>query len=184
MKTDGQNLIRFYDGWRLSNDRLAEMIGSLTREQLALKPAANLWPIWATTAHLAGMRVYWLCTILKEPGAEGTPFGDPAGEGWEDDLAHPRDSKELTSVLASTWQIVQECLERWTPEMLQEEFRREWDGNIQIHTRQSVLMRMITHDGYHCGEISQTLGIHGLKELDIWTGRARLTAASSLGSKA
>ena len=184
VKTDQQNLVRFYDGWRLANDRLAEMISSLTPEQLALRPAPNLWPIWAMMAHLAGTRVYWLCTILGEPGAESTPFGDPTGEGWEDDLAHPRDSTELTSALESTWQIVQRCLERWTPDMLQEEFRREWDGNIQIHSRQSVLMRMITHDGYHCGETSQTLGIHGLKELDIWTGRARLTAASSLRPKA
>ena len=154
------------------------MIDSLTSEQLALRPAPSLWPIWATTAHLAGMRVYWLCTILKEPGAERTSFGDPTGEGWEDDLSYPRDSSELTAALESTWQIVQRCLERWTPEMLQDEFRREIDGNIQIHSRQSVLMRLITHDGYHCGEISQTLGIHGLKELDIWTGRARPSVAS------
>ena len=179
MNTDRQNLVRFYAGWRLANDRLSEMIASLSPEQLALKPAANLWPIWATTAHLAGVRVYWLCTILKEPGAEATPFDNPTGEGWEDDLTHPRDSRELTSALESTWRIVQRCLERWTPEMLQEEFRRERDGNIQIHSRQSVLMRLITHDGYHCGELSQTLGIHGLKELDIWTGRARLSVAST-----
>ncbi len=184
MNSNGPNLVGFYDGWRLANDRLSEMIGSLTREQLALRPAPNLWPIWATTAHVAGMRVYWLCTILKEPGAERTPFDNLTGEGWEDDLTHPRDSSELTSALASTWQIVQRCLERWTPEMLQEEFRRERDGQIQIHSRQSVLMRMITHDGYHCGEISQTLGIHGMKELDIWTGRARLSVASTLGAKA
>jgi uncharacterized damage-inducible protein DinB len=184
VNSNGQNLVGFYDGWRLANDRLSEMIGSLTREQLALRPAPNLWPIWATTAHVAGVRVYWLCTILKEPGAERTPFDNPTGEGWEDDLTHPRDSSELTSALASTWQIVQRCLERWTPEMLQEGFRRERDGQIQIHSRQSVLMRMITHDGYHCGEISQTLGIHGMKELDIWTGRARLSVATTLESKA
>ena len=140
MKTEEQNLLRFYDGWRLANDRLSEMIGSLTREQLALRPAANLWPIWATTAHVAGMRVYWLCTILKEPGAESTPFDNPTGEGWEDELSHPRDSSELTSALASTWQIVQRCLERWTPDMLAEEFRRERDGQIQIHSRQSVVI--------------------------------------------
>ena len=177
--TTQQNLVPFYDGWGLANDRLSEMIVSLTPAQLELKPAASLWPIWATTAHVAGMRVYWLCTILKEPGAERTPFGDPTGEGWEDDLTHPRDASELTSALESTWQVVQRCLDRWTPDMLAEEFRRERDGSIQIHSRQSVLMRLITHDGYHCGEISQTLGIHGLKELDIWTGRARLSVAST-----
>jgi hypothetical protein len=146
-------------------------------DQLELSAAPGFWPIWAITAHVAGMRVYWLCTVFKEPGADRTPFGDPSGEGWEDDLAHPRYASELVLALESTWQVVQGCLERWTPEMLVTEFPRESDGRVYIHTRQSVLMRMITHDAEHCGEISQTLGIHGLGGLDLWTGRARLLDA-------
>ena len=55
--------------------------------------------------------------------------------------------------------------------MLQDEFERDAGGRITIHTRQSVLMRLITHDAYHFGEIAQTLGMHGLKEVDIWTGQ-------------
>src|SRR6266436_3770991 len=70
-----------------------------------------------------------------------------------------------------TWTIVEECLDRWTPDMLQGEFPREIHGKVQLHTRQSVLMRLITHDAYHCGEIAQALGMHGLPEVDIWTGR-------------
>jgi uncharacterized damage-inducible protein DinB len=167
-----QNVAVFYDGWRFTNECLVKRIGELSPEQLELKPAPDLWPIWATTAHLAGARVYWLCAIVKEPGAERTPFGDPTGDGWEDDLTHPRQPSELIFALESSWGIVEECLERWTPAMLQDEVRREREGKIQIHTRQSVLMRLLTHDGYHGGEISQTLGMNGLKELDLWTGRA------------
>jgi hypothetical protein len=37
---------------------------------------------------------------------------------------------------------------------------------------------MLTHDAYHCAEIGQTLGINGLPEVDIWTGRAPIRAAS------
>jgi hypothetical protein len=85
---------------------------------------------------------------------------------------------ELVPALESTWTIVEDCLNRWTPEMLQDEFRRERrDGEIQLHSRQSVLMRLLTHDGYHVGEISQTLGMHGLAEIDIWTGRARIISS-------
>ena len=29
-------------------------------------------------------------------------------------------------------------------------------------------MRMLTHDAYHAGELSQTLGIHGLPQIDLW----------------
>jgi uncharacterized damage-inducible protein DinB len=161
----------FYDGWRFANERLIDRISALSPEQLALRAAPHLWPIWAITAHTAGVRPYWLCQIFKEPGAERTPFADPNGEGWEDDLAHPRQASELVYALQSTWTIVEDCLGRWTPAMLQDEFRREINGQIQIHTRQSVLIRLLTHDAYHCGEVAQALGMHGLPEVDIWSGR-------------
>lgn len=167
-----QNVAPFYEGWQFANERLVERIGALSLEQLELRAAPDLWPIWAITAHTAGARVYWLCHIFKEPGAERTPFTDPTGEGWEDDLTHPRQASELISVLESSWTIVEECLTRWTPEMLHEEFRREIAGEVQIHTRQSVLLRLLTHDAYHSGEIAQTLGMNGVEELDLWTGRA------------
>jgi uncharacterized damage-inducible protein DinB len=154
------------------------MIGTLTREQLALRPAPGQWPIWAAAAHLAGARVYWLCAILHEPGADATPFVDPTGDGWEDDLTQPRGPIELRFALESSWKVVERCLNQWTPAMLQEEFRRELRDQVQMHTRQSVLMRLITHDAYHCGEISETLGTHGLGELDLWTGRARVLPAA------
>ena len=169
-----QSIAPFYDGWRFTNDRLTERIGTLSTEELALRAGPDLWPIWAIAAHTAGVRVYWLCSVCQEPGTERTPFSDPANEGWEDDLAYPRGSGELIEALESTWSIVEDCLNRWTPDMLQHEFTRERNGELQIHTRQSVLMRLLTHDAYHCAEIGQTLGIHGLPEVDIWTGRARI----------
>ena len=172
-----QNVAPFYEGWQFTNERMIERIGALSPVQLGLRAAPNLWPIWAIAAHAAMVRVYWLCVVCKEPGADRTPFTDPANEGWEDDLTHPRRSGELVSALESTWTIVEDCLDRWTPAMLQDEFRRERDGQIQIHTRQSVLMRLLTHDAYHCAEIGQTLGINGLPEVDIWTGRAPILPA-------
>jgi len=35
-------------------------------------------------------------------------------------------------------------------------------------------MRLITHDAYHGGEVSQTLGGHGLGEIDLWSGLSRI----------
>jgi uncharacterized damage-inducible protein DinB len=174
-----QNLAPFYEGWRFAQDRLVQRIGALSLEQLELRAAPHLWPIWAIAAHSAAARPYWLCHIFKEPGAERTPFNDPGGDGWEDDLTHPREAGELVSALQSTWTIVEDCLDRWTPAMLQDEFHREISGQVQLHTRQSVLMRLLTHDAYHCGEIAQTLGMHGLEEVDIWTGRAPLLSTST-----
>jgi uncharacterized damage-inducible protein DinB len=177
MITKLQNVAPFYEGWRFTNDRLIERIDKLSDAELGLRAAPSLWPIWAIAAHAAMVRVYWLCVVCQEPGVERTPFPNSAEEGWEDDLTHPRGVGELVPALESTWSIVEDCLNRWTPEMLQDEFRRERDGQIQLHSRESVLMRLLTHDGYHVGEISQTLGMHGLAEIDIWTGRARIVSS-------
>jgi uncharacterized damage-inducible protein DinB len=159
----------FYDQWPTYNRRLVEVVGAMSPEQLAIRHGPELWPMWATVGHTAGMRVYWLCGELNEPGAETTPFTDPmSGIGWEDDLDSPRNAGELVTALESTWRIVDGCLDRWTPEMLRESFVRKWGSGGQVHTRASVLQRLFSHDAYHCGELSQTLGIHGLPQIDLW----------------
>jgi uncharacterized damage-inducible protein DinB len=158
----------FYDRWGQYNGRLVDAIRGLTDEQLGLRAAPDKWPIWAIAAHTAGTRVYWLCGVFKESGAETTPFPDATGYGWEDDESTPRGSTELVFALDSSWKILDRVLNTWTPAMLGEEFTREIGGKTQRHTRQSVLMRMLTHDAYHSGEISQILGAHGLPEIDLW----------------
>lgn len=164
-----ESVARFYEGWRKHNGRLTDAIRSLSDEQLKLRAAPDKWPIWAIAAHTAGARVYWLCGVFKESGAENTPFTDPAsGYGWEDDENTPRGSHEVVTALESSWKIVERCLDNWTTSMLGDEYTRVIGGKTQMHTRQSVLMRLLTHDAYHSGEISQILGVHGLPEIDLW----------------
>jgi uncharacterized damage-inducible protein DinB len=159
----------FYEGWGIYNDRIVEVIREMSADQLGVRPAPDRWPIWATVGHTAGSRVFWLCGILGEPGAESTPFPDPIDEpGWEDDLDSPRGSDELVFALESTWEIVDHCLGRWTVESLGDRFSRTTEAGTRWHTRQSVLLRLLSHDAYHCGEMSQTLGIHGLAQIDLW----------------
>jgi uncharacterized damage-inducible protein DinB len=52
--------------------------------------------------------------------------------------------------------------------MLGETFTRVREGAIQRHTRQSVLTRLVTHDAFHCGEVSILLSTHGFASLDPW----------------
>jgi uncharacterized damage-inducible protein DinB len=158
----------FYDMWPQYNRRLREVIAGMSVEQLAIRPSPDRWPIWATVGHTAGMRVYWLCDVVGEAGAETTPFTNAANSGWEDDLDHPRDADELVHAVDSTWRLIEGCLDRWTPDMLGDEFDREYDGGHQIHTRRSILQRLLTHEAYHCGELSQTLGIARLPQIDLW----------------
>ena len=140
----------------------------MTADELAIRPSLERWPIWATVGHTAGVRVYWLCAVLGEPGAETTPFDPRSEEGWEDDLDHPRSADELVMALDTTWQIVDRCLDRWTPAMLDETVERTYGDDRQLHTRSSIVLRLLTHEAYHCGELSQTLGIHGLPQIDLW----------------
>lgn len=162
------SLLEFYDQWPQYNRRLTEVVAAMTPEQLALQPHETRWPIWATVAHTAGGRAYWLCVVLGEPGLDATPFEDPASMGWEDDLDHPRDAAELVAALDSTWRIVADCLDRWTPADLAATITREYAGTTTRHTRGAVLQRLFSHDAYHCGELSQTLGILELPQIDLW----------------
>ena len=101
-------------------------------------------------------------------GAESTPFDPNAEDGWEDDLDHPRGADELGEALDSTFRIIERCLDRWKPETLAQTVERTYAGHMQVHTRASILQRILTHEAYHCGELSQTLGIHGLPQIDLW----------------
>ena len=115
---------------------------------------------------MAGVRVFWLCHMLGEPGNETTPFADPTLDGgWEDDLDHPRSADELVGALQSTWSLIAGCLDRSTPAMLDETIVTE---SRRSFSRQSMLLRLLSHGAYHAGELSQTLGIAGLPQIDLW----------------
>jgi uncharacterized damage-inducible protein DinB len=160
---------RFYDRWPQYNRRLTEVVGAMTDEQLAVQPSPERWPIWATVGHDAAARVYWLCGVVGERGAETTPWPNPLeDEGWEDDLDHPRTAAELVMALDTSWAVIDLCLDRWTPKMLDDEIERWYGDTRQVHSRASILQRLLTHDAYHCGELSQTLGIAGLPQIDLW----------------
>ena len=157
-----------FEGWQRTQASLIRRVPKLEPQELKLKALPDGWPIWAIVSHIAVARVYWLCGVLEERGAETTPFSDPLGEGWEDRLDVPRRSGDLMFAVESSWRIVESCLARWTPEMLGETFTRERAGEVQRHTRQSVLTRLVMHDAFHCGEISILLGAHGLASMDPW----------------
>ena len=101
-------LASLYVDWPQYAGRLVAAVRDLSADDLAGPGHA---PIWGLAAHVAGSRAYWLCGILGEPGADATPFTDPAsGFGWEDEEAHPRSGAELSWALDSTWGVIASCL--------------------------------------------------------------------------
>jgi uncharacterized damage-inducible protein DinB len=157
-----------YDMWPQYNRRLREVVAAMTDQQLAIRASAGGLPIWAIVGHTAAMRAYWLCDVVGEPGADTTPFAGNGTIDWADDLDHPRGADELVEALDSTFRLIEGCLDQWTPEMLADVIERSYDGTVQLHTRSSILQRLLTHEAYHCGQLSQTLGIHDLPQIDLW----------------
>ena len=162
-----------YSDWPQYADRLRAGVSDLTAEQLALRAGPDHATIWQLAAHVAGARTYWVCGVFKQPGAETTPFSDPmAPFGWEDDPDHPRSGEELAWALETTWVVIRDSLARWTIDDLDRtESRMTQDGTVQSMTRGSMLNRLISHDAFHGGEISQLLGLHGLPPIDLWRRR-------------
>ena len=56
----------------------------------------------------------------------------------------------------------------WTPEMLRESFERDYAGQVQVHTPHVGPAASLQPRRHHCGELSQTLGIHRLPQIDLW----------------
>lgn len=157
-----------YSMWPYYNERLRAVVAAMTSEQLAIRPSPERWPMWATVGHAACQRVFWLCDFAGEPGAESTPFTNAAYNcPGDDDLEHVLSADALVDALDSTFRIVDNCLDRWTTDMLAEELRRDWD-DTWVHSRGWVVQRVFAHDISHCTELNETLGNAGLPQIGLW----------------
>lgn len=158
-----------FSKWPEYNRRLRDTVAGLTDDQLGLQPSPERWPLWATIGHLACQRISWLCGFLDEPGAETTPFPDALYRCPGDEYLEPvMTAGELVSALDSTFAVVDRVLDTWTLDMLDEEVRRDFDGDTWQHTRGSVIQRVFSHDVWHSAELNETLAAHGLTEIFLW----------------
>jgi hypothetical protein len=158
-----------YSKWPFYNQQLVDVVAALTAEQLGIVTAPERWPLWATIGHLACQRVSWLCGFLGEPGAETTPFPDALHYcPGDEDLEHVLGAADLVQALDSTFHIVEDCLDRWTLEVLDETIRRQFATEEWVYTRGAVIQRVFAHDIHHCAEINEILGRAGLLQIQLW----------------
>jgi uncharacterized damage-inducible protein DinB len=158
-----------YSNWSRYDRAVRDAVAAVTDEQLALRPTPERWPMWATVGHLACQRVSWLCGFAGEPGAETTPFPDALHRCPGDEYLEPAMSADqLVEALNSTFRIVENVLDRWTIDTLDEEIRRTFGDEEWVHTRGSVIQRVFAHDVYHSAEVNEILGAAGLPQIDLW----------------
>ncbi len=159
MAEENFTLTMFYTQWQAYQEQIKRTIVALTDDQLALQAAPHLRSIGENTAHIIGCRAGWFIYTLGE-------VGNPAAQEcakWGDRGEPARSAADLAAGLDATWQLMADAIARWSSTDMQTTFPDDWDGTIVHLSRAWVVWHVLEHDLHHGGEISLTLGMHGLK---------------------
>ena len=150
------------EGWQAYQNNLSKALAPLSDEQLALRAGSNLRSIDELARHLIAVRAGWYHNFLRE--------GDDSFDAishW-DEPGHPsRTASELVNGMAITWRLMQDALAQFSATNLQVVFTNDSDSQKFSQTRGWVVWHVIEHDLHHGGEISYSLGMHGLKAPNI-----------------
>ncbi|HEU5377513.1 MAG TPA: DinB family protein [Ktedonobacteraceae bacterium] len=153
----------FYKGWDNYQQLLSAALAPLSAEQLNLRAAPSLRSVGNIATHIIGARARWLYYVLRESDENLALFGT-----WDSSGQPVRSAAELVNGLTATWQVLQEALQRWTLADLEETFHdTDENGEEETFTRQWVIWHLIEHDLHHGGEISFSLGMHGIHAIDL-----------------
>jgi len=150
----------FYQGWDVYQGHLVRAIAPLTAEQLELKISPNLRSIGLLAKHIVLTRAGWMYNMMGEGGPDVAAIAQ-----WEHEGDVPS-TAELVRGLEVTFQAWQERLQRWTPADMEYIYKGERGGRSYELSRQWVTWHVIEHDLHHGGELSFSLGAHGLAALD------------------
>ena len=162
MAEDNFTLATFYTSWKEYQDHIKGALAPLTAGQLELRAAPHLRSIGENALHIIGCRAFWFAEFLGEDGGEEMKVY----VGWNEvalALGAPVPTAvELVQGLDRTWQFMADCLARWSSADMQQTFPDDWDGTIVHLSRAWVVWHVMEHDLHHGGELSLTLGMHGI----------------------
>jgi uncharacterized damage-inducible protein DinB len=151
-----------YTGWHTYQKSLIEALRPLSAEQLAFTAAPGLRSIAQLTAHIVAGRANWFYHNLKEGGDLFATLG-----GWDRPGLSPESAHQLIRGLEMTWQGMQSVIALWTPDQWGQTFTDGHPYAPLVITRRWIIWHLIEHDLHHGGEISLTMGVHGLAALKI-----------------
>jgi uncharacterized damage-inducible protein DinB len=151
-------LSTIYTNWKEYQDRIAASVAPLTVEQLALRAAPELRSIGENAAHIIGCRAGWFTDFLGEDAGEDVK----AMAEWDVTGRAAPPADDLVRGLNATWQLMADCIARWSPADMRQTFPDDWDGQQVMLSRAWVVWHVLEHDLHHGGEVSLTLGMHGI----------------------
>ena len=153
-------------GYEAHQRRLVKMITPLDQAQLDLAAAPHLWSVRTLACHIVAARAGWMHSWMGEGSAS---FGAMAD--WDEDEAlATRSAAEIVRGLEESFAVIKSGFERWSAADLAEEFVRPTPnaaGERPKRSRQWIVWHLIEHDVHHGGEISFSLGMHGVPGLDL-----------------
>jgi len=150
------------EGWAAYQTQLSGALAPLSPGQLARRAAPSLRSVEELARHIIGVRAGWFHNILGEGDDEFGAYHD-----WDQPDAPIRSAHELVSGLAATWAVMQAALARFTPDDLAFMVTGERKGRTFAYRRGWVLWHVLEHDLHHGGELGYSLGMQGLKALDL-----------------
>lgn len=175
MADDSFLLTVFSGSWKEYQDHLTAALAPLTAEQLALRAAPDLRSVGENAVHIVGCRMYWFAEFLGEDGGEVLRAYAPWNEvalgapyaSWDELARALRAPVPTGAALAAgidhTWQFMTECLARWGAAGLRQTIADIGEDGTAIEIpRAWVVWHVLEHDLHHGGELSLTLGIHGI----------------------
>lgn len=151
-----------YDNWRGYQEKLRDCIAPLADAQLALQPAARMWPLGQIAQHIISTRAGWFSGTLQDEDEAMRAYMD-----WGQRESPDRSAAELVRGLNETWAFIEARLRRWTPDECATTFPDEWEGKVWQVSRSWVIYHVLEHDLHHGGEISLILGMNGLQGPDL-----------------
>jgi uncharacterized damage-inducible protein DinB len=153
-------LATFYRGWDRFAQLLTTAVAPLSAEQLEVRAAPSQRPAWVIAAHIVSARVYWFHDLMGE--GEMPPERYRHYRTWDHSGQPVQSAAELELGLDRSWELIEECLQRWTAKDLEEQFTRVGRAGDKTLTRQWIIWHTLEHDLAHGGELFLTLGMHGL----------------------
>ncbi len=151
-----------YDGWHTYQTELIKALAPLTGEQLRLTSSDEMRSVGAIATHIVKTRAGWFYFDLEEQDSTFKEILD-----WQADDPRSRTAAELVTGLETTWAIMQTIIAGWTADQWAKTFTAEDDYGKWEFSRAWVIWHLIEHDLHHGGELSITLGAHGLKGVQL-----------------
>jgi uncharacterized damage-inducible protein DinB len=166
-------LTTFYKpGWENYQQALIRTIAPLSSEQLSLSSGPQQRSIGELLDHMIGARFNWFHLWM----GEGDPNLDWSDDEYNDEPAAYQ-AASLVTMFEKSWRVISSSLDRWTSADLERLFpppasHQAWLRNQGLeeeppHTRKWIVWHVLEHEIHHGGELSLTLGTHGINSFYV-----------------